>query len=199
MRQVAAQYARGFRIWVILAFALMAVAVPAGAQKKNKNKNAPTTDLGEDLKSSMHTPDSQAIDVAIGEALGYWQIGDAESMHKYYAEDVVVVSGAWEAPVIGWDNFLRSYQAQRAQVTGTRMDRTNTVIKVYGNSAWATYQFVYAAQMEGKLVQFRGHTTLFFVKQADRWMITLNHSSVVDSSLPEPATTMGSAQPGGQR
>jgi ketosteroid isomerase-like protein len=199
MRQVAAQYARGFRIWVILAFALMAVAVPAGAQKKNKNKNAPTTDLGEDLKSSMHTPDSQAIDLAIGEALGYWQIGDAESMHKYYAEDVVVVSGAWEPPVIGWDNFLKSYQAQRAQVSGTRMDRTNTVIKVYGNSAWATYQFVYAAQMEGKVVQFRGHTTLFFVKQADRWMIALNHSSVVDSSIPESAAPMDSAQPSGKR
>jgi ketosteroid isomerase-like protein len=196
MRQVAAKYARGFRIWVILAFALMAVAVPAGAQKKNKNKNAPTTDLGEDLKSSMHTPDSQAIDLAIGEALGYWQIGDAESMHKYYAEDVVVVSGAWEPPVIGWDNFLRSYQAQRAQVSGTRMDRSNTVIKVNGNSAWATYQFVYAAQTEGKVVQFRGHTTLFLVKQADRWVITLNHSSVVDSSIPESATPMDSAQPG---
>ena len=196
MRQVAAKHARGFRIWVVLALALMAVAIPAGAQKKDKNKNAPNTDFGEDFKSSMRTPDSQAIDLAIGEALGYWQIGEAESMHKYYAEDVVVVSGAWEAPVIGWDNFLKSYQAQRAQVIGTRMDRSNTVIKVYGNSAWATYQFVYAAQMEGKVVQFRGHTTLFLVKQADRWVITLNHSSVVDSSLPESAAPMDSAQPG---
>jgi hypothetical protein len=67
---------------------------------------------------------------------------------------------------------------------------------VNGNSAWATYQFVYAAQMEGKVVQFRGHTTLFLVKQTDRWVITLNHSSVVDSTLPEPATSMDLAQPG---
>ena len=66
----------------------------------------------------MHTPDSQAIDQAIGEALGYWQIGDVDSLHKYYADDVVVVSGAWEPPVIGWDNFLKAYQAQRAQVSG---------------------------------------------------------------------------------
>jgi ketosteroid isomerase-like protein len=144
----------------------------------------------------MGTPDGQVIDQTIGEALGYWQIGDTDSMHKYYAEDVVLVSGAWEPPIIGWDNFLKAYQAQRAQVSGARMDRSNTVIKVNGNSAWATYQFVYAAQMEGKVVQFRGHTTLFLVKQADRWVITLNHSSVVDSSLPEPATPMGSAQPG---
>ncbi len=195
MRQVAVNYARGFRIWVILAVALMAVAIPAGAQKKDKNKNTPPSDPGEDFKSAMRTPDAQAIDQSIGEALGYWQIGDAESMHKYYAEDVVLVSGAWEPPVIGWDNFLKAYQTQRAQVSGARMDRSNTLIKVNGNSAWATYQFIYAAQMEGKVVQFRGHTTLFLVKQADRWVITLNHSSVVDSSLPEPATPVGSAQP----
>jgi ketosteroid isomerase-like protein len=199
MRQIAVKYARGFRIWIILALALMAVASPAGAQKKDKNKNAPPPDLGEDIKTAMRAPDSQAIDQAVGEALGYWQIGDAESMHKYYAEDVVLVSGAWEPPVIGWDNFLKAYQAQRAQVPGARMDRSNTLIKVNGNTAWATYQFVYAAQMEGKVVQFRGHTTLFLMKQADRWVITLNHSSIVDSSLPEPATPMNSAQPGGSK
>lgn len=199
MNQIALNSTRGFRLGILLALALMAVAFPASAQKKDKNKPVPATDPGEDLKSSMHTPDAQAIDQTIGEAMGYWQIGDAESMHKYYADDVVLVSGAWEPPVIGWDNFLKAYQAQRAQVSGARMDRSNTLIKVNGNSAWATYQFTYAAQMEGKVVQFRGHTTLILAKQADRWVITLNHSSIVDSSIPEPATTMGSAQPGGQR
>jgi ketosteroid isomerase-like protein len=199
MKQIAVHCPNGFRIGIILALALMAVVVPAGAQKKDKNKPAPSADSGEDLKSSMHTPDSQAIDQAIGEAMGYWQIGDSESMHKYYAEDVVLVSGAWEPPIVGWDNFLKAYQAQRAQVSGARMDRSNTLIKVNGNSAWATYQFTYAAQMEGKVVQFRGHTTLILAKQADRWVITLNHSSVVDSSIPEPATSMESSRPGGQR
>ena len=199
MRHVAMNHARGLRVWIILALGLMAVAIPAGAQKKDKNKKTPPPDLGEEIKSAIRPPDSQAIDQAIGEALGYWQIGDTESMHKYYAEDVVLVSGAWEPPIIGWDNFLKAYQAQRAQVSGARMDRSNTLIKVNGSSAWATYQFVYAAQMEGKVVQFRGHTTLVLVKQADRWVITLNHSSVVDSTAPEPAIPMDSAQPGDKR
>src|SRR4029077_4126296 len=149
--------------------------------KKNKNKNTPAADSAEDLKSPTPIPDSQAIDQAIGEALGYWQIGDVESMHKYYADDVVVVSGLWEPPVIGWDNFVKAYQAQRARVSGTHMDRSNTLIKVNGNSAWATYQFVYAAQMGGQMVQYRGHTTVVLAKQGDRWLITMNHSSVVDS------------------
>jgi len=193
MRQVAAKYAGSFRISIILALALVTVVIPTGAQKKSKN--TPTSDLGQDLQSAVHMPDAQAIDLAIGESLGYWQIGDTESLHKYYADDVVTVSGAWEAPIVGWDNFLKAYQAQRAQVVGARMDRSNTVIKVNGNSAWATYQFVYVAQMEGKMVQYRGHTSLFLVKQANRWMIALNHSSVVDSSLPVPSAPMDSAQP----
>lgn len=154
MRKVAVRFARGFRIWVILALAVTAIAMPAGAQKKNK-KTSPHPNPTEDLQSEMHTPDAQAIDQAIGEAMGYWQIGDTESMHKYYADNVVLVSGGWEPPIIGWDNFLKAYQAQRAQISGARMDRSNTLIKVSGDSAWATYQFVYAAQADGKVAQFR--------------------------------------------
>jgi ketosteroid isomerase-like protein len=198
MRKVVENSARGLGLWILLALALLVAAVPANAQKKDKNKNAPaSSDVGADFKAAMNTPDTQVIDQEIGEALGYWQIGNVESLHKYYANDVVVVSGAWEAPVIGWDNYLKSYQAQRAQVSGARMDRSNTLIKVNGNSAWATYQFLYVAQTQGNVVQFRGHTTLVLMKQGDRWLITLNHSSIVDSSVPEPASQMNSVvQPG---
>lgn len=190
MAQVSGNYRKLLQWWIVLMMALAAIAMPAGAQKKDKNKNAaPPPDPAEEMKQVMRGPDSQVIDQTIGEALGYWQIGDTESLHKYYADDVVVVSGAWEPPVIGWENYLKAYQAQRAQISGARMDRINTLIKVNGNSAWATYQFTYAAQMNGTVVQFHGHTTLFLGKQADRWVITLNHSSIVDSSAPVPAST----------
>ena len=195
MGQVFTKYVRFFRLWMVVAAALMAFAIPAGAQKKDKNKIVPPPDPTEEMKAAMRGPDSQVIDQTIGEALGYWQIGDTESLHKYYADDVVIVSGAWEPPVIGWDNFLKAYQAQRAQINGARMDRTNTLIKVNGNSAWATYQFTYAAQMNGMVVQYRGHTTMCLGKQADRWVITLNHSSIVDSTAPEPTTATSPSQP----
>ncbi len=96
MRQIAMNFAKGVRIGMILAAALIVAALPASGQKKNKN--APPPDLGEDLKTAMHTPDGQAIDQAIGEELGYWQIGDTVSLHKYYSDDVVLVSGAYEPP-----------------------------------------------------------------------------------------------------
>ena len=158
MKQIALHRPKLVRVWIIVALAWMALAFPAGAQKKNKNA-PPAPDAGEDLKAAMQKPDAQAIDQAIGEALGYWQIGDADNLHKYYADDVVLVSSAWEPPIIGWDNFLKAYQAQRAQVSGARMDRSNTLIKVNGNNAWATFQFIYAAQMDGKVAQFRGTST----------------------------------------
>src|ERR1700730_3002090 len=84
MRRVAVKFAAGFRLWIIPALALILAAIPAGAQKKDKNKNASASEAGGELKPGMYLPDSQAVDLAIGEALGYWQIGDADSLHKYY-------------------------------------------------------------------------------------------------------------------
>lgn len=187
MKVVPCSGAAALRFLAFAALALMLAAVPASAQKKNKNKNAPPDSVA-DQNIALPMPDSQAIDQAIGEALGYWQIGDSNSLHKYYADDVVLVSGAWEPPIIGWDNFLKAYQAQREHITGARIDRSNTLIKVNGNSAWATYQFIYVAQSEGQVVQYRGHTTLFLIKQADKWLITVNHSSIIDSTIPQPST-----------
>lgn len=188
MKEVRCKSGRVLRFFLFAALALVAAVVPASAQKKDKNKNAPP-DSGTEQTIALPMPDSQAIDQVIGEALGYWQIGDTASLHKYYADDVVLVSGAWEPPIIGWDNFLKAYQAQREHVTGARLDRSNTLIKVNGNSAWATYQFVYQVQSEGQVVQYRGHTTVFLIKQADKWLITLNHSSIIDSTAPQPSNS----------
>jgi hypothetical protein len=98
--------------------------------------------------------------------------------------------------VVGWANYLKAYQEQRAHVTGGRMERSNTLIKVAGNSAWATYQFIYIATVEGKVGQFHGHTTLVLNKQGDRWVIVLDHSSILDSSFSDQAPHADSAPPG---
>jgi ketosteroid isomerase-like protein len=187
-------------VCVMLALLLLAAAAPATAQKnKDKRKEPSKTDSSSsvDSRSLLPVPESQMIDRTVGEYLGYWQLGDVDSMHKYCADDLLVVSGAWEPPIVGWDNFLKAYQAQRARVSGGRMDRSNTYIKVNGNSAWATYQFYYAAMLDGKIVEFRGHTTLVLNKHAESWVIVLNHSSVASASEPtSPAPPMEPAQPG---
>jgi ketosteroid isomerase-like protein len=188
MSQFTTKFAKLCAVSMSLTLMLVAAAPPAAAQK-NKNRKTEQPDPGAqtDFKSMIDVPDNQAIDQAVGEALGYWQIGDVDSLHKYYSNDIVMVSGAWEPPVIGWDNFVRSYQAQRASVTGGRIDRSNTYIKVNGNSGWATYQFVYTAMVDTKVVQFHGHTSLVLNKIDGHWVIVLNHSSIVDSAPSSPA------------
>jgi len=103
---------------------LLSAATPAWAQKnKDKKKQQEQTDSSSDTKAMPPMNDTQAVDLAIGQSLGYWQIGDVESLHKYYADDVVVVTGDWAPPIIGWENYVKAYQVQRARVTGGRMDR----------------------------------------------------------------------------
>jgi uncharacterized protein (TIGR02246 family) len=198
MRKPVTNFAgRGGALAMLVLFSLAAAAPGAAQNKKDKQKQTSKSGSSAEAKPVTALPDSQAIDQAISEVLGYWQIGDADSMHKYYADDVVVVTGDWSAPVIGWDNYVKAYQAQRAQVTGGRMDRVNTFIKADGNSAWATYQFIYTATVGGKTTEFRGHTTLGLSKRADRWVIVLNHSSIIpEATQTNPAPTANSPRPG---
>ena len=176
---------------------LLAYAAPAAAQKnKDKKKQQPQTDATPDAKNLPPVNDTQAVDLAIGQSLGYWQIGDVDSLRKYYADDVVVVTGDWSPPILGWDNYAKAFQAQRAHVTGGRMDRTNTLIKVDGNSAWATYQFYYVTSLDNKLSESRGHTTLILNKRGDRWLIVLNHSSIIESTPASPVPAADSPQAG---
>jgi len=194
MKQLAMKCFAMSRASIALLLVLTAFAVPAAAQKsKDKAKSQPVDDS--QAIADLPKTDSQAIDQTVGEALGYWQIGDVDSLHKYYADDVVVVSGFWEPPIIGWSNYVKAYEEQRSHVTGGRMERSNTLIKVSGNSAWATYQFVYVVMFEDRVAQFRGHTTLILNKQGDRWVIVLNHSSIVDSTTPNQAAPVPPAQP----
>jgi ketosteroid isomerase-like protein len=183
---------------LVLALLLLLAAGPATAQKNKDKKKGTKADSSSsaDVASLFPQSDSQVIDRTVGEFLGYWQIGDVDSMHKYCADDMMVVSGAWEPPVIGWDNYVKAYLAQRAHVTGGHMDRSNTYIKVNGNFAWTTYQFYYAAMVESKVIEFRGHTTLILNKRGNRWVIVLNHSSIVSTTGPTSPAPPAASAPG---
>ena len=92
---------------------LFALAITPGAsaqndKKKKKNEPPPKVD-NNSTNPIVPLTDEQQIDYMLSEYLGAWQLGDTERLHKYYSEDVSVVSGAWAAPVIGWTNFLALY------------------------------------------------------------------------------------------
>src|SRR5437899_3977272 len=82
--------------------------------------------------------------------LGAWQIGDVEMLHKYYADDVTVVSGAWEPPLVGWANYLRAYQSQRERMTAGRLDRNNTRSEEHTSELQSLRQLVCRLLLEKK-------------------------------------------------
>src|SRR5713226_10342819 len=84
---------------VLIAVALALVFSGGAALAQHKQPKEPKGQMAE---SQVRLPDDQAIDLAISEMLAAWQMGDVEMLHKYYADDVTVVSGAWEPPLLGW-------------------------------------------------------------------------------------------------
>jgi len=176
-----------FRTAALLAVFALLAAAPAGAQQKDKKKkkNAAITDNG---SSNPVVPlnDEQQIDYMISEVLGAWQLGDSDRMHKHYVDDVSVVNGGWAPPVIGWANYETLYKQQRAAMQQVRLDRSNTYIKVNGNTAWATYMWEFAAVINGTPSAARGQTTYVLVKRDSLWLIAHDHTSVVQS-VQQPA------------
>jgi ketosteroid isomerase-like protein len=172
---------------------LLSSASPAAAQKeKKKKKDSPADTSGPIIPMT----DEQQIDYMIAEMLGAWQLGDIERLHRAYADEVVVVSGAYAPPVIGWNSYLASYQQQKARMQQVRMDRMNTYIKVEGNVAWACYQWDFSGTVDGQPSAAQGQTTLVLEKRNNHWVIVHNHTSLVPSAPPaSPAGTQPTPQP----
>jgi ketosteroid isomerase-like protein len=193
---------RDFRRAGVLAMCLVMAPVlfagPAAGQKQKKEKKDDKSSVL-DIQTRFPMSDAQAIDLTISQMLGAWQVGDVEHMRKYYVDDLTMVSGAWEPPLFGWTNYVRAYQGQRSRVVGGRLDRTNTVTKVTGDTAWSTYQWEFSGQVDGKRMNALGHTTLVLQKRAGNWVIVMNHTSSVPSneqSAPaSPVTTPQTSTP----
>jgi len=177
---------------IALAAPLTLLAGNASPQNQKNNKDKDAESAG--ILSPVPLPDSQVIEQDVSEMLGAWQIGDVERMHKYYADDVMVVSGAWEPPLMSWDAYARAYKAQFARTQGANLDRVNSYIKVLGDSAWVTYQWRFAAAVDGVPATAVGHTTLVLEKRAGVWLIVLNHTSIVPTETVQSAVPAGSPQ-----
>jgi len=165
-----------FSLFFLLSLTLASTACAQKKKKKDDNSMPPP--------AAAQPPDEQKIDVAISEMLGAWQLGDIEKLHAHYADDVDVVNGMWAPPVVGWPNYLTSYQSQRARSQQVRLDRSNTLIRITpdGNSAWACYQWEFTAVVDGTPTSAFGHTTLVFEKRNGAWLIVHNHTSLVQAS-----------------
>jgi ketosteroid isomerase-like protein len=184
--------ARAFRtgLGLVLCVAVLFGAAGQAAAQQKKKKDTPAPDNGPVVPLN----DEQQIDYMISTMLGAWQVGDIEKLHSCYADDVAIVSAAFNPPAIGWNAYLPLYQQQRARMQQVRMDRSNTLIKVNGTSAWATYQWDFSGIVDGQQVGSQGHTTLVTDKRNGKWVIVLNHTSAAETRAIN-STAPASAQP----
>jgi ketosteroid isomerase-like protein len=165
-----------------LSFAVTASSQDTKKQKKTKQ------DTSDNPMPMPPVPTADQLDNNIGEMLGAWQVGDVDAMHKYYADDATFTSGAFEPPVVGFQNYVIAYQKARANFEGTQLIRKNTVIFFRTDFAWASYQWELIATVGGRAFNARGQTTLVFGKTGDKWLIVHNHTSqICDMSAPTPA------------
>lgn len=171
---------------LLVATALSITSTSTFAQKNKKGQTKQSTPA-----PVVAQPDDAAIDTAISEMLAAWQLGDVERMRPFYADDALVVSDGWEAPLSGWASYQAAYQTQRAHIQSVRMERTNTAIKVSGDSAWATYQWEFSGMVDNSPARARGHSTLVFAKRDGHWLIVLNHTSLAQENAPPPPAKSG--------
>ena len=177
-----------------IAMVALSCASPAAAQK-DKKKKSEIQKPADSTNPLVPMSDENQIDYMISEMLGAWQVGDVEKLHKDYADDVTVVNGAYAPPIVGWANYLAIYQQQRTRMQRVRMDRSNTVIKVAGNVAWACYQWDFEATADGVPTTAQGQTTLVMEKRSNHWIIVHNHTSMVPPPNPGPTTGAGTQPP----
>ena len=181
----------------LLAAALILPAPPSWAGQKNK-KQKNTNDASNDSTTVPlpNTPQIEAntINEDIGEMLGAFQIGDTETMHKYYSDDCTFVQSTFDPPIAGWQNYVALYDREKAAFQGMQLIRRNTNIFVRGDVAWASYQWEFDSSWEGKPYITQGQTTLVFTKTNGNWLIVHNHTNQVMAE-PKPQTTAETAPP----
>jgi ketosteroid isomerase-like protein len=182
----------------IVALLTLACASPAAAQK-DKKKKSETQKPADSTNPLVPMSDENQIDYMISEMLGAWQVGDVEKLHKDYADDVIVVNGAYAPPIAGWTNYLAIYQQQRTRMQRVRMDRSNTMIKVASaNFGWACYQWDFEAVTDGIPTTAQGQTTLVLEKRNNHWIIVHNHTSMVPKASTGSTTGAGTQPPAQQ-
>lgn len=184
-------------VTVCVALALMLAFAPeTEAQKKKKNGDKDAA-----AEATITLPDPQQIEKEISEMLAAWQLGDVEMLKKYHAENVTVVSSAYEPPLQGWESYAQAYQRQRSRMQTVRVDRRNTFIHVKGLVAWAVYQWEMSAVADGAPYGARGHTSLTLEKRGNFWVIAHNHTSIVETAKAQEETKLqpaSSTPPGGE-
>jgi ketosteroid isomerase-like protein len=179
--------------WAAAVLLFLSTSSAAIAQKNKKLKDAPAASSTENPVPLPPRSVADELDQNIGEMLAAVQLGNVDMLHKYYADNATFVSGVYEPPIVGWQNYAALYQRQKAAFQGMQLIRRNTFIFSNGDVAWATYEWEFDSSINGQPYSARGQTTLVFNKVGTSWLIVHNHTSQICPDA-APAATQPPAQ-----
>jgi ketosteroid isomerase-like protein len=174
-------------VWLRGSVAVALIILVSTAAWSQQNKKKKKSDNSDQSLPAIPLNDNEQIDRNIGEMLAAFQLGDAEGMHKYYSDNATFVrSGTFEPPIAGWAAYAADFKTSWSQFQGMQIVRSNTLIVTRPDFAYATYQWDFLANLNGKPFNARGQTTLVFNKINGNWLIVHNHTSEIC-----PATASG--------
>lgn len=183
---------------VALLIVILSMAVISAGAGPGQNKKKKKSDNSDATMPVTALPATSQIEHNIGEMLVAFQMGNAETMHKYYSDDATFVrSGAYQPPIVGWAAYAQDYKTNASAFQGMQISRRNTLIFTHPDVAWATYQWEFSSMVDGKPFAANGQTTLVFNKVGDNWLIVHNHTSQICPAVPAPAQpAAGTKTPG---
>jgi len=139
-----------------------------------------------DKPAAAGKPDKEAerIEEVVTGLLETHRAGSYDLMSRYYAPEVTMVSAAYEAPLVGWENVRKAYLAQEMSLQHFELMREGTSIERRGKLAWVSYRWTSVAKVRDQYLTTLGHTTLILEKRGGKWLIVYNHTS---AAPPRPA------------
>jgi ketosteroid isomerase-like protein len=184
-------------VCAVAALLILSMCSSAFAQKNKKSKDSDNDAAAQNPVPLPPKALSDEIDDDIGQMLAAFQVGNLEMMHKYYADNATFVSGGYDPPIVGWQNYAPLYQRELSAFQGMQLVRRNTFVFSVGGVAWATYEWEFDSSLNGQPFSARGQTTLIFNKVGANWLIVHNHTSEIcpEAQAPPAAQTQPAAQP----
>ena len=130
--------------------------------------------------AGVENPETKAVNAAFDRYVLGWQKGDIEMLSKSYSHDARMTA-YWPDPVHplrieSWDT-LRKYLVEVFDlIKGMDLDFDRREIDVYGDVAVLTTRWTWRRPSNPFFEHGRG--TFIFKKEAGKWMIVHEHSSV---------------------
>jgi uncharacterized protein (TIGR02246 family) len=99
-----------------------------------------------------------------------WRTGQPGKLHEYFHEDMVIVGPGYREMGTGREACVQSYEEFLRNATIQEYKESEPVVRAWGNTAIATYDWEMAYEMNGRAGREVGTDLFVFGRENDRWV-----------------------------